>query len=182
MPKTLDEIAFDLAPIGVVLTENRIIKSCNQTFAHMFGYPREALLDQSFRMLYPSATEFDAIRDVGLQALKSTGQYSDERIMHRRDGTPFWARVRVATPNPDHPLSRAVLSFADISGQRQEVELTPREKQVVMRLGQGHTSKEIARDLGLSPRTIDDYRARLLHKFKVRNLAELLSRIIGVGG
>jgi len=182
MPKTLDQIAFDLAPIGLVLTENRIIKSCNQTFAHMFGYAREELIAQSFRMLYPSATEFDAIRDVGLESLSATGEYSDERIMHRRDGTPFWARVRVATPTPERPLSRAILSFADISGQRQEVELTPREKQVVMRLAHGQTSKEIARELGLSPRTIDDYRARLLRKFDVRNIAELLSRIMGVGG
>ena len=181
MPQTLGEIAFDLAPIGVVLTENRIIKSCNKTFAHMFGYAREELLNQSFRMLYPSASEFDAIRNVGLNALRETGQYSDERIMHRRDGTMFWTRVRVATPNPDDPLSRAVLSFADISGQRPEVELTAREKQVVMRLGQGLTSKEIARELNLSPRTIDDYRARLLQKFRVRNIAELLSKIIGVG-
>ncbi len=180
MPQTLGEIAFDLAPIGVVLTENRIIKSCNKTFAHMFGYAREELLDQSFRMLYPSASEFDAIRNVGLNALRETGQYSDERIMHRRDGTMFWTRVRVATPNPDDPLSRAILSFADISGQRPEVELTAREKQVVMRLGQGLTSKEIARELNLSPRTIDDYRARLLQKFGVRNIAELLSKIIGV--
>jgi len=182
MSLNFDEIAFDLAPIGLVLTENRIIKSCNRTFAHMFGYAREEVLDQSFRMLYPSATEFDAIRDVGLKALKATGEYCDERIMHRRDGAPFWARVRVATPNPEDPLSRAILSFADISGQRPEVELTPREKQVVMRLGQGQTSKEIARELGLSPRTIDDYRARLLRKFDVRNIAELLSRIMGVGG
>ncbi len=182
MQESLDEIAFNLAPIGVVLTKNRIIKSCNRTFAHMFGYTREEVLDQSFRMLYPSATEFDAIRDVGLKALKSTGEYSDERIMHRRNGTPFWARVRVATPNPKDPLSCAILSFADISGHRPEIDLTPREKQVVMRLAQGQTSKEIARALGLSPRTIDDYRARLLRKFNVRNIAELLSRIMGVGG
>lgn len=182
MPENLDQIAFDLAPIGLVLTENRIIKSCNLTFAHMFGYSREEVLLQSFRMLYPSATEFDAIRDVGLPALSATGEYSDERIMHRRDGTPFWARVRVATPNLQNPLSRTILSFADISGQRLEIELTPREKQVVMRLAQGRTSKEIARDLGLSPRTIDDYRARLLRKFEVRNIAELLSRITGISG
>ncbi|MCF6272945.1 MAG: PAS and helix-turn-helix domain-containing protein [Rhodobacteraceae bacterium] len=182
MPQSLESIAFDLAPIGLVLTENRIIKSCNQTFAHMFGYAREELLDQSFRILYPSITEFNAIRDVGLKALHATGRYSDERIMHRRDGTMFWTRVRVATPTKKNPLSRAILSFADISGQRPEVELTPREKQVVMRLGQGLTSKEIARELSLSPRTIDDYRARLLRKFNVRNIAELLARIIGVGG
>ena len=181
MPPSLDDLAFNLAPIGIVLTENRFIKSCNQTFAHMFGYAREEVLDQSFRMLYPSATEFDAIRDVGLSSLRATGEYCDERIMHRRNGDMFWARVRVATPTPENPLSRAILSFADISGQRPEVELTAREKQVVMRLGQGLTSKEIARELSLSPRTIDDYRARLLRKFDVRNIAELLSRIIGVG-
>ncbi len=182
MPSSLDSLAFDLAPIGIVLTENRIIKSCNQTFAHMFGYAREALINQSFRILYPSATEFNAIRDVGLNALRESGKYSDERIMHHRDGTMFWARVRVATPNPANPLSKAILSFADISGQRPEVELTPREKQVVMCLGRGLTSKEIARELALSPRTIDDYRARLLRKFDVRNIAELLGRIMRVDG
>ncbi len=176
----LQALAFDLSPVGLVLTEQRVIKACNRTFAQMFGYDRAELINQSFRILYPSRAEFDAIRDVGLKPLRETGRYSDERLVQRKDGTMFWARVRVATPTPDDPLKRAILSFADISDTRPEVELTPRERQVVLRLGKGLTSKEIARELGLSPRTIDDYRARLLTKFNSRNVAELLSNLSGL--
>lgn len=179
--ENLEKIAFDLLPVGIVLTEQRVIKSCNRTFAAMFGYDGAELLEQSFRILYPSRSDFEAIRDVGLEPLRQTGRYSDERIMQHKDGSVFWVRVRVATPNPNDPLSLAVFSFADISEQRPEVELTAREKQVVLRLGQGRTSKEIARDLSLSPRTIDDYRSRLLAKFDARNVTELLSRLSGIG-
>jgi DNA-binding CsgD family transcriptional regulator len=49
-----------------------------------------------------------------------------------------------------------------------------------MWLSRGYTSKEIAKVLNLSPRTIEDVRARLLRKFKVKNVAVLLSRLAGV--
>ncbi|MGR3586772.1 MAG: LuxR C-terminal-related transcriptional regulator, partial [Pseudooceanicola nanhaiensis] len=61
------------------------------------------------------------------------------------------------------------------------VALTPRERDVVSGLAHGRTSKEIARHLGLSPRTIEDVRARLLRKFEVRNVTELLTRLTGPG-
>ena len=39
--------------------------------------------------------------------------------------------------------------------------LSARERQIVMHLGEGRTSKEIARMLTISPRTVEAYRARL---------------------
>jgi len=42
------------------------------------------------------------------------------------------------------------------------------------------TSKEAARDLAISPRTVEDFRARLLRKFQVKNTAELLAHLTGV--
>lgn len=59
------------------------------------------------------------------------------------------------------------------------ISLTPRERQVVMLLRKGLTSKEIARNLSISPRTVEDYRATLLAKFEVRNVAELLTHLVG---
>jgi DNA-binding CsgD family transcriptional regulator len=53
--------------------------------------------------------------------------------------------------------------------------LTTRERQIVMHLGEGRTSKEIARTLSISPRTVEAYRARLLRKFRAVNVAELVA-------
>lgn len=175
----LQLLAFMEAPIGLVLTQERVIKTCNRTFARMFGYQRDELIEQSFRMLYASHQEFEAIRDVGIAALQSTGSYSDERLMPRRDGSLFWCRVRVHTQVPDDPLKQVIFSFSDISDTRPDVDLTPRERQIVHCLAKGLTSKEIGRELGISPRTVEDHRARLLAKFKVRNIAGLVARLTG---
>jgi PAS domain S-box-containing protein len=170
--------AFEHAPIGIVMTENRIIRACNPAFARMFGYRREELLDGSFAILYPSMEEFVRIRNVGVEPLKRYNKYSDERIMARKDGSLFWCRVRGHTLTPDDdPLRKAVWSFADLSDLRPVGMLTTRERQIVMHLGEGRTSKEIARTLSISPRTVEAYRARLLKKYGAGNVAELLSHL-----
>ena len=179
---TFSQLAFDHAPMGIVLTENRIIKACNLTFANLFGYTREELINQSFRMLYKTRDEFNGIRDVGLAPLRETGYYTDERIMLHRDGSMFWCRFRAHTLTPEDPLERTILSFADISTTHLSIALTPRERQVVMLLRKGNTSKEIARSLAISPRTVEDYRAKLLSKFNVKNVAELLAHLVGMEG
>lgn len=174
------QLAFEQAPIGIVLTENRTIKACNQTFVDMFGYTRDELINESFRTLYETRQEFDEIRDIGLTPLRETGNYTDERLMLHRDGSMFWCRFRAHTLTPTDPLGQTVLTFADISETHQTIALTPRERQVVMLLRKGQTSKEIARELSISPRTVEDYRANLLSKFEVKNVAELLVRLVGL--
>jgi PAS domain S-box-containing protein len=161
-PEALAELAFENAPIGIVLTENRVIRVCNPAFAEMFQYDRRELLDRSFSMLYPSVEEFARIGPVGIEPLRIANRYSDERIMARRDGTLFWCRVRGRTLTREDPLARAVWSFADLSSLRPVTEMTTRQRQIVMHLGEGRTSKEIARLLVISPRTVEAYRASLL--------------------
>ena len=55
--------------------------------------------------------------------------------------------------------------------ERQMERLTARERQVLGRLAEGATSKAIARALGLSVKTVENYRARLLEKLGVDNTA-----------
>lgn len=170
--------AFQHAPIGIVMTENRIIRTCNPAFAAMFGYRVDELVDNSFAVLYPSMEEFVRIRDVGVEPLRRFNKYSDERIMARKDGSLFWCRVRGHTLTPDDdPLRKAVWSVADLSDYRPVATLTTRERQIVMHLGEGRTSKEIARTLTISPRTVEAYRARLMKKYGAANVAELLSHL-----
>ncbi|MCP4209093.1 MAG: PAS and helix-turn-helix domain-containing protein [Shimia sp.] len=171
-----EQLAFDAAPVGIVITQHRIIRGCNTGFAEMLGYGKEELVGQSFRLLYASNEEFEQVRDIGLAPLMNDHPYSDERMVRRRDGGQVWCRFRAQTLTPDDPLAQLVMSFAAIH-DGPPVSLTVRERQVVGGLGRGLTSKEIARELGLSPRTIEDVRARLHKRFQVKNATELLARL-----
>lgn len=51
--------------------------------------------------------------------------------------------------------------------------LSNRELQVLRRLAMGHTNHEIAQAYGISTKTVDTYRLRLLKKLNLRNNAEL---------
>ncbi len=44
-------LAFDLAPVGLVLSRNRAIVGCNQPVCEMFGAARDQLVGQSFKVL-----------------------------------------------------------------------------------------------------------------------------------
>ena len=52
--------------------------------------------------------------------------------------------------------------------------LTPREHEVFLGLRAGKLSKQIAFDLGLSPRTVEIHRARVLAKLEVRSVTDLV--------
>ena len=57
---------------------------------------------------------------------------------------------------------------------RQLATLTKREQEVLDKLLAGNNSKQIARELGISTRTVEVHRQNLLHKLGVRSLKELL--------
>ncbi|QIK38078.1 response regulator transcription factor [Caldichromatium japonicum] len=52
-------------------------------------------------------------------------------------------------------------------------QLTPREQEVLLLTTRGLTNKDIARQLGISPRTVENHRARMMEKMGAANLAEL---------
>ncbi len=51
--------------------------------------------------------------------------------------------------------------------------ITPREKDVLLRLTHGKPNKHIARELGISPNTVRDHVTCLLKKFNATNRLEL---------
>jgi two-component system, LuxR family, response regulator FixJ len=56
--------------------------------------------------------------------------------------------------------------------------LSERERQVLEGLVAGHPNKTIAYDLGISPRTVEVYRANLMAKMGARSLSELIRMAI----
>ncbi len=52
--------------------------------------------------------------------------------------------------------------------------LTPREREVLAQIAGGASNKEAGRQLGISPRTIEVHRARIMEKLGAKNAADLV--------
>ena len=129
------QLAFDLAPVGLVLSRNRSIVDCNQHLCEMFGATREQLVGQSFLVLYPSADEYERIGARMIPILNAKGLYSDDRIMKRVDGRnkgeTFWCHVTGRALNRSAPHEAGIWTFEDLSSRRPvTAELTAREREV----------------------------------------------------
>jgi FixJ family two-component response regulator len=72
-----------------------------------------------------------------------------------------------------NPAPRREGSATSSSSGRREG-LSHREVEVLAGLRAGGTNKSIGRDLGISPRTVESHRSRLMERMNARNLAELL--------
>lgn len=59
--------------------------------------------------------------------------------------------------------------------------LTPREEDVLLPLVQGYTNREIAEQLGISVKTIDLYRSRVMKHMQAQTLADLVGMAIAAG-
>jgi FixJ family two-component response regulator len=89
--------------------------------------------------------------------------------------TALIARIREAIDIDAHER--------DVRGQRNSIQerarrLSPREREIAALLMEGKRSKEIAVLLGISVRTVEGYRARLLHKMQAESAAHLVTILL----
>ena len=184
MPQDIDyRLAFDLAPVGLALSRQRTMVDCNQALCDMFGASRDRLVGQSFQILYPSADEYERMGARIAPILGRSGTYADDRIMKRVDGRfkgeTFWCHVTGRVLDPQDPHAVGIWSFEDLSARRPvRAELTAREREVAAFVMDGLTSKEIGKLLGISPRTVEIYRARLMRKYQAHSTPDLVHRLL----
>jgi len=186
LPMVDYRLAFELAPVGMVLSRHRIIVDCNARVCEMFGATRDALVGQSFQVLYPSVAEFERIGKRMEPILNASGRYADNRMMKRLGnlhgmfaGETFWCHVSGQALNRAAPHEAGIWTFEDLGSRRSvKAELTPREREVAAQVMQGRTSKEIGKALQISHRTVEIHRARLMRKYTAATTAELVQKLI----
>ena len=87
------------------------------------------------------------------------------------DDTQLRAAIETAFALETDRLGAAELRRAD---EAKLARLTPREREVLEHAVNGLHAKEIGVALGISPRTVDVHKMRIMEKLEVRNIAELV--------
>jgi RNA polymerase sigma factor (sigma-70 family) len=59
--------------------------------------------------------------------------------------------------------------------------LTEREREILALIAAGHQNRDIAEQLGISPRTVEVHKARIMEKLECRTLAELIRMNLAAG-
>jgi DNA-binding CsgD family transcriptional regulator len=111
---------------------------------------------------------FDVVRQHNFTVARRNGRW---QFME----TPELERANAQIRSLDDAL--AILSRA-FPGKEQ---LTERERMVLAFLVKGASSKEAARDLGISPRTVEFHRANIIDKLGARNTADVIRRVLSGG-
>jgi FixJ family two-component response regulator len=117
------------------------------------------------------------IADVG-QAVDAMKAGAADVLTKPIDGEQLLSAVREALRREAQPAPpRTGRRSFEIRGFDQ---LTPREREVLQLITNGQSNKEAGRELGISPRTIEVHRARVMEKLGARNTADLM-RIVLAG-
>jgi PAS domain S-box-containing protein len=166
---------FDLLPVGTMLSHDRVITKVNRAFASMFGYEPDQLVGRSLEVLYPTHRDFIERGEQWRELLSEQGGHCDERMMLRSGDQPIRMRVKGRCKDPKNPYYLVACAFEPIVLTPQVPTLTRREHDIITAMGEGMTSKEIGRMLGLSHRTVETYRQRLMTKTGAKNASQLLA-------
>ena len=148
------------------LSDGKMLE-CNHAMAELLGYTsKQACMTEHFSTEHYANP---ARRDAFIERLNKEGKVdSFDMELIRKDGVHKWVRCS-ARLYADSGYIEGVQ--VDITAQKV---LTPAEKTVLAAIMQGKSSKEIAKLLGRSIRTIEDHRSHMMHKLGAGNLVELI--------
>ncbi|WP_162068449.1 MULTISPECIES: LuxR C-terminal-related transcriptional regulator [Burkholderiaceae] len=184
---------FEDVPVALMVTRQRTISACNLQFRNMFRADGDVLIGQTVRILYPNEEAFRRFGARVIPALKKFGRITEPRAMQRLDGELFWVNVTGVSEHRDDPYREALWFFsemgvaASLSGGASSANkliaaaknsMTKRERDVAALLIQNQTAKEIGIALGISPRTVEVFRGKLLKKFDAPSTHELVKTLL----
>jgi PAS domain S-box-containing protein len=114
---------FRVAPVGIGLVFNRVIREANETLCRMTGYSREQLVGQNARMLYPTLEDYEHVGREKYHQIAERGTGTVETRWKRKDGNIVHL-ILSSTPLDATDLSKGVTFTAlDITERKQaEVE------------------------------------------------------------
>ncbi len=200
-PSSTDATLLDLirlSPIASVISDPRIadnpIVVCNQPFMALTGYARDEIEGRNCRFLSGPETE-PWLTERITTAVQERKPVLVEILNYKKDGTPFRNAVLVApifddggelryflgsqvelemdAPGTSSPRRRAAAKLVGT--------LSPRQREVLVKMAHGLLNKQIAHELGLSEKTVKMHRALLIAKLDVPTSADAVRLAVEAG-
>ena len=88
------------------------------------------------------------------------------------------SQLRVIEISEGARTTPSIVAFTD---EERLAVLSPREREVLEMVADGLTSREIAKELAIKPRTVEVHRHHILRKLGLRGIADLVKFAIRVG-
>lgn len=93
-----------------------------------------------------------------------------------------WEGREYMSDRVTHQLSVALRQELEREKRKGRLDaLTPREHEVMLEVAAGKTSREIGEELGISPRTVETHRERLMAKLRMGSVADLTRFVVEMG-
>ncbi len=180
---------------GLLITDARQpdnpIVYCNQAFCDLTGYAAEDVLGRNCRFLQGddrTQPQLDVLRDAIHKAQPC-------RVLvrnYRKDGSMFWNELIISPVRDSNDalthfvglqydiseMMRANSSLWEEVSGRLEL-LAPRQREIVDFIVAGMNTKSIASQMGISPKTVENHRARAFAKMSVSSTIELVRMVLG---
>ncbi len=185
MEASIDAIAAAGQTVGVIYpTHRQIAENAGYSVPGLslrFSYAESGVADS----LRDAATDLDSCDLIVLNSVSFTEE--DRSIITRHTGKQvILARRMVAGAIRlllDPGMRAVAPAAAEVAPPRSDVDdrigrLTPRERQVMSLVTEGLSNKAIARQLDISPRTVEIHRAKVMEKMEASSVGALIRLVL----
>jgi len=112
---------FNAASVGVALLQERVVLRCNRKLEEIFGYAPGQLEGHPTRAWYPDEAAYEAVGQAVVTHMAHGEVHVWDQELLRRDGSPFWARLRSQFLDASVPEKGAVCIVEDITAERENL-------------------------------------------------------------
>lgn len=188
--KALESVSSAIIVSDATDPEHRIVYM-NSAFETLTGYGPDEVLGRNCRFLQRSDRDQAALIPIK-DALLNAEPIRAVLRNYRKDDSLFYNELFIdLIMGPDGAVTHFVACQNAIADPKafdlrqaaslRSERLTERERQVFPLVANGHSSKLIARELGISARTVEKHRISIMNKFEASNLTLLVRYAIALG-
>lgn len=172
-----------ISPTAVVVGPNYEIVLMNEAWVRLFGFTKEEAIGRNWYEL--GINRNTGMRSQVIAQLKEYGSLSGLKyVLFSKSGREIDVindMTRIEYKGREYVLSTLhdITEFEQAVKARKEEDasllenLTGREQDVIKLVVAGHSTKDIAKILGISPRTVEVYRSSIIQKLGTKSLLNL---------